>query len=297
VNSRSPLSRASKSSLLFLPAVAILFGVGTATASGEEPVAPPADTRQQASNGSVGDTTGAPAALNSSGATPGAVTVDGPAQFFTRKCGGCHTIGRGSLVGPDLLEVASWKTGELKDTVKRMEKFVGPLAPSEVDSLVKFLKDPKAAERIKAEEQRAVAAEAGTEPSSADVGRKLFGGLEPFKNKGMSCIACHRVEGHGGTMGKDLTDSFERLGESALVSTCEQPSYPVMKAIYRDRQITRQEGLHITKYLASLKGTAASHPDPPVGQYGVLGAGAFLGGLMFFYRKRNTGVRSRLERR
>lgn len=298
VNFSFPSPRTCKPCVVLLAAVAagsILFGTGTGIAYAEEKRVDSADASPQPSGATEGASAAATASMQPGNAP---AEVDGPAQFFSQKCGGCHTVGKGNLVGPDLVETASWKTDELTGTVKRMEKFVGPLSTQEVDALVKFLKDPRAAVRLKTEEQRAVAAaQTGTEPSSADVGRKLFLGTERFKNRGISCIACHRVEGHGGTMGADLTESFEKFGESALVATCEQPSYPVMKAIYRDQPITRQEALHVTKYLASLKGTTASRPDPPVGQMGMLGAAAFLAGLMFFYRNRNTGVRSRLNRR
>jgi len=222
---------------------------------------------------------------------------DPAAQLFTQKCSGCHTVGRGTLVGPDLQEVASWKTVDLESNVKRMEKFVGPLKNQDIAHLVKFLKDLKVKDRLKAEEERAIAAETKAEPSSAQVGYRLFSGVEQFKNGGSSCIACHQTQGRGGTMGKDLTDAFSKLGESALVSTCENPSYPVMKAVYRDHQLTKQEALHLTKYLGSLKEAEKGEPDPPVTAVGFIGAAVFLCGIMFFYRNRNTGIRARLNGR
>jgi hypothetical protein len=70
-----------------------------------------------------------------------------------------------------------------------------------------------------------------------------------------------------------------------------------MKAIYRDHKITKQEAMHVTKFLASIEDSKDRQPDPPVAPMGAIGAAVFLGGLMLFYRNRNTGVRSRLHRR
>lgn len=230
-------------------------------------------------------------------ATSRAQAGDAAAATFTQKCAGCHTVGKGNLVGPDLVDVVEWKSDELTANVKRMEKFTGSLPEEVVKSLVDFLKDPKAAARIKAEEERSVAARLTSEPASAEMGKKLFLGSERFKAGGMACIACHQVEGHGGTMGADLTDAHARLGEAALISACEEPSYPVMKAIYRDHKITKQEAMHLTKFLASIKDSQIRQPDPPVAPMGAIGAAVFLGGLMLLYRNRNSGVHSRLHRR
>lgn len=232
------------------------------------------------------------------GGASGEAKGDGAAQFFSQKCSGCHTIGKGNLVGPDLKEAVNWKSDEIAQSIKRMEKFTGPIAGSTIEELTKFLKDEKAQERLKAEEARALAAvSTSEEPASAEVGMKLFMSEQRFENKGMACIACHQIQGQGGTMGKDLTDSVERLGEAALISTCEQPSYPVMKAIYRDHPVTKQEALHITKYLASLKGDTTRREDPPLALWGSGGAALFLVSMLFMYRNRNRGAHERLGRR
>lgn len=223
--------------------------------------------------------------------------ADASAVLFSQRCGGCHTVGKGALVGPDLKAVNSWNISELEATVKRMESFAGPLKAEEVKALVEFLHDPQNQERVKVEDARAVAATAESMPSSPEVGQQLFIGKQALVNGGISCISCHQVEGHGGTMGKDLTDAYEKLGKAALISTCEQPAYPVMKAIYREHPITRQEALHITKYLSSLKGGTGARPDWPFALIGSGCAALLLVAIMFSYRGRNRGARSRLQRK
>ena len=61
-------------------------------------------------------------------------------KLFEGKCMGCHTVGKGVLVGPDLAGTKSWPDDKLQAAVKGMEKTVGPLTPDEVNNLVDYLK-------------------------------------------------------------------------------------------------------------------------------------------------------------
>jgi len=49
------------------------------------------------------------------------------------------------------------------------------------------------------------------------LGRELFSGVRRLENGGPSCISCHNVRNDsivsGGSLAKDLTDSFNRLGK------------------------------------------------------------------------------------
>lgn len=61
-------------------------------------------------------------------------------KLFEEKCAGCHTIGGGELVGPDLAPTAGWNTIELTKSVKSMEKSAGSLSAPEIESLVEYLR-------------------------------------------------------------------------------------------------------------------------------------------------------------
>ena len=58
---------------------------------------------------------------------PAAEAADEGAQLYQDKCSGCHTIGGGAMVGPDLLASTKWSESDLSAAVKRMEKNAGPM--------------------------------------------------------------------------------------------------------------------------------------------------------------------------
>jgi len=252
-----------------------------------------------------------------------AAYAENGSKIFSQKCSGCHTIGGGPMVGPDLAGVSTWKTSDTVDAIKRMETSVGPLSGDEVDALVQYLKTPtnnatSAAEsaatttgataEAKPVEQTSTSKESpeGTEatsdmasqPGSAETGKRLFLGAQPFANGGASCVACHSGGVSGGTMGPDLTNIAERLNERALIAASEKTSFPVMRAAYANHPVTKQEAIDLAKYFVSLKGTVKQDSQlPPVGAAGAAGATLMLGLIAWGYRNRNTSVRSKLQRR
>jgi mono/diheme cytochrome c family protein len=218
--------------------------------------------------------------------------------MFLQKCAGCHTVGRGKLTGPDLNEAATWAVPDLTRTIKTMEKKVGPLSDDDVARLADLLKDAKVKERLEAEEDRAAAAEAvAFGPPSAETGAALFSGRAPLANGGAACVACHVVNGRGGTLGPDLTAVYARLGEAPLASACEKTNFKIMSAAYKDHPVTKREALHLTKFFAAVGEAPAPLADPPVAAYGAAAALVCLGALAFAYRKRAPGVRRSLVRR
>ena len=240
------------------------------------------------------------------------------ALLYKEKCAGCHTIGGGNLVGPDLNQSAKWGSADLSKAIKAMEKNVGPLTDQEVESLASYIKaagassppggsktaDTDGASKASVTTNPAepsVAQAAGvkpvSEPASSLKGKQLFSGAEAFKNEGLSCIACHQVDHSGGTMGPDLTGIAERMSESSLVSACEHTPYKVMKTAYRDHPIKHQEALDLAAYLNSLKASHQQLKDAPVSLIGFAIAAFIMGIIAFGYRRRNTSVRAKLQRR
>lgn len=244
--------------------------------------------------------------------------------LYREKCSGCHSIGGGDLVGPDLARCATWPDSELEESIKRMEANTGPLTDAEVNALKAYLKNakPKSDSAAKsssgttssvsspggkdapstspasdANSLKAAFGESSAEPASVENGRKLFWGDEAFKNGGMSCIACHSVDGNGGNMAPDLTGISKKMAAPALVSACEHTPYKVMKTAYKSHTILHQEALDLQAYFSSLKEPHSQPKKPQVALIGCGFAGVVFAIIAFGYRGRNKSVRSKLQRR
>jgi mono/diheme cytochrome c family protein len=240
-----------------------------------------------------------PAWAEESKITPGA-SQDKPdhvAKLFSEKCSGCHSIGKGKMVGPDLVEVLPWETSDISQAVGRMQKYVGELKENDIKGLVQFLKDQKAPDRLKALEEIKAPQGGKVEIASSELGKKLFWGQEQFKNGGMACMSCHQVGGSGGTLAPDLTNIYDKMGQASLTSACEQTNFKVMQAVYKDQPVTRQEALDLVAYFKESKKEKSVSNNPPVGELGFVGALLSLAAIGFFYRNRNRGVRAKLKRR
>jgi mono/diheme cytochrome c family protein len=227
--------------------------------------------------------------------TTATVLADGQAVIFMNRCAGCHTIGGGLRTGPDLMPSTAWKREDLAAAVKRMEKNTGPLSNDEVDTMVLFLRDASAKDRIAKEEtRRALIAMAQLEPASPQKGRDLFFGKAALANRGPNCAACHSVGGLGGNLGPDLTAAHAKFGDMALASAIEKTSFRIMAPIYGTRPVTRQESVHLSAYLAKAAKEGGTSTPPAVGMIGGAIAGVIIAALAISGIRRRPGIRSRL---
>lgn len=220
---------------------------------------------------------------------------DEAARIYRMKCMGCHTIGEGALSGPDLVHLPTYPRQTVVDGIWRMQQQVGPMTEDEVALLTELLMDGEAAQRLEAERDRVRMREAATlEEPDARKGEALYFGRTPFLNGGASCAACHQAGGRGGNLASSLEDAYTRLGRESLLSTTENPGFPIMRAIYEDRPVTRQEALHVTAYLEKVSESPAGPFSPPLHLAGIAGA---LGMMALLGRKRAVraaGTRARL---
>ncbi|MBX3073312.1 c-type cytochrome [Candidatus Obscuribacterales bacterium] len=233
--------------------------------------------------------------------------ANNPSVLFNEKCAGCHTIGGGNLVGPDLAPTAKWSSVDLAKAVKGMEKSVGPLSTEDVDSLVEYLRKPQTANSKDSGQTADVVAPLvenaaeksvpAAEPGSATRGSRLFSGAEALSNGGVSCIACHRADDAGGTMAPELTLISNKLSESAMVSAFEHTPYKVMKTAYQDHPVTHQEAVDLAAYFSSLKNPHDKLTEAPVSMIGFGIATCVFGMIAFGYRGRNKSARAKLQRR
>lgn len=225
-------------------------------------------------------------------------------KLFADKCAGCHTIGGGALLGPDLAPVSDWKVEDLRSAIKRMEQSTGPLKDEEIEELVGYLrKQEKNEKQVQPKGDATKASEAPPpikttqEFASKEAGQRLFNGDMALKNGGMSCIACHQSNGKGGNMGPDLSAISKKFPGKALVLGIEKAPYRVMKQAYKEHPITHQEALDIAAFLETTTSveTKSMRSSPFA-----LGAGMavlVLGVIAFGYRNRKKSARANLKRR
>lgn len=177
-----------------------------------------------------------------------------------------------------------------------MEKSVGPLSDDVVATMADFLLSPEAATRVTAAQQAmAIQQAAKLEAPSTDKGSALFFGRTAFAGGGIACAACHQADGKGGSLATSLEDAYTRLGEMPLLATCESPGYPVMRAIYTPRPVSKQEAVHLVAFLKTTSETPKPPVHPPMSLIGLVGGiGLTVAMALRSGHKSNAGTRARM---
>ena len=195
-----------------------------------------------------------------------------PAVIFASRCGGCHSVGRGEVVGPDLKGVTSrhdrdWLHRFItssqtvirsrdKEAVALFERYRRqvmpdhPLSSAEIDALLAFVSvgGPGAGDS----EIRLASAASGAEVSR---GRDLFLGRKPLVNGGAACIHCHAAGAAdpvaAGTLAPDLTRTYFKYKDWGLVRVLEKPQLelPLMSDLYGSRPLTHDEAYALSAFL------------------------------------------------
>jgi len=261
-------------------------------------------------------------------AAPPAQSPEDGQAIFQQKCAGCHTVGGGKLVGPDLKGVTAereqdWLVRWLvapdkmlaeKDpiAVKLLQAYNNVAMPnlglSEADarSLIAFLAQAGSTEAKTTTEQegaKSSAASTITLPTGdPDAGRALFAGTARFQNDAPACISCHTVTGigslGGGTMGPNLTQVLNRYGgETGMASVLSAPPFPTMKPIFDKHPLTPEEQANL---IAFLKAEANQQPATSHGPQALIALIVFaimLGAAQLVWQGRLAGVRRPLVKK
>jgi len=247
-------------------------------------------------------------------AAASAAPADGKA-IFDSLCAGCHTMGGGKKVGPDL--------AGLPDRVDRAwaEKFI--VAPQDViasgDPTAKKLVDEYGMEMpdvgVTDAQIGPLLAFLGYEAAAptptptptptpapapkgdAERGKHLFTGAERLSAGGPACLSCHSVAGvgalGGGALGPDLTGAYAKYGGlQGLTSALEAMTFPTMAPIFAGKALTAAERADLVAFLADAPaqertaGAAVKLIALSVGLAVLIVLGA-----LAFWRRRLNGVR------
>lgn len=246
--------------------------------------------------------------------------IDPHVDLFARKCGSCHTVGKGVRVGPDLKGVLArrnraWVERFVKapsamldtdsDARQLVTQFNGVrmpdlgLAEEDVRGLVDLI------ERCSGEDcdlaGKFVAVSTAT-PEDIEHGLAIFLGHQGLSGGALPCQSCHTVRGAGGsvaggTLAKDLTNVYGRLGDQGLDAALKAPAFPVMNKIFALRPLTADEAFALRAFLWDANRKQPSEEDklslPLLASLGTLGV---LGLLNAAWARRLKGVRQPLVR-
>jgi cytochrome c551/c552 len=196
---------------------------------------------------------------------------------FNSRCSGCHSVGKGDVVGPDLRGVtARHDSGWLHRFIRSSQSVIRSgdraavalfqrykkrmpdheLTDVEIDALLAFIKagGPKA---DPGEWRNARTAK----PADVARGRNLFTGAVVLANGGAACVRCHDAGGvagwRAGTLAADLTYAYAKYRDAGLTRALAESRFPLM-ADYRERPLTREETFALKAFLYQ----AARMPRP-----------------------------------
>ncbi len=242
------------------------------------------------------------------------------AALFNAKCIGCHTIGGGVRVGPDLKDITQAVDGAwLKQFIRTPDQVLASgdptaaallaqfkvkmpnlnLSAAEVDDLIAYLGSPEASTSQANDPAQQVMAMTG----SVERGRLLFSGGTGMQNGGTPCMACHSVSGvswlGGGALGPDLTQVYSRLGRTGLASALGSLPFPTMQGVFAGKPLALAEQADLLAFFE--KSSQAAPPLPLLNLGFSLGLGAVItaglfGLLLLFWPRQRMSIAQRLRK-
>jgi len=245
---------------------------------------------------------------------PGPTFGQSGEELFEEWCVECHTIGGGILVGPDLAGVAERRSMEwLIKAVQNSEALIEagdptavalyeefeemampevPLSDEEIVAVIEYTKT--AATGGAAAAPAPPAAEPAPTPEAIARGQDLFQGTARLANGGPACNACHDVKNDavtgGGTLSKDLTAAYSKIGGPGVRSIVGRAPFPVMRDAYEGKSLVDDDVAALVAFLrhADAEGVPESSPDygARMAVGGIVGTAVLLGLYSLFWRQR-----------
>ena len=198
-------------------------------------------------------------------------------QLFNKTCAACHTIGKGRLVGPDLLNITEKRSQEwLIPFIKSSTSMIksgdaeaiaifkeynnllmpdNPYSDAQIISILEYI-NQGGSNLVGQESAVAVDILSGTTAENINTGLRLFSGSQQLTNGGAACTSCHKVRDErifsSGTLAKDLSESFDVMGSAGMAAVIKSPPFPVMQVAYTNHALTEEEVINLTAYLKSV---------------------------------------------
>ena len=244
-------------------------------------------------------------------APPAQSTADGKA-IFQDKCAGCHSIGGGRLIGPDLQGVtAQSDPAWLARFIAEPDKVLASGDPIATALLQEFNNVQMPNLGLSQDQVAAVIAYLGA-PEGATTpapvvglaavapirGEALFMGDVHFQSDGPPCMGCHSIDSAGvlggGTMGPNLTQAFAKYGNAGLASALANIPFPTMKPIYGDHPLTPEEQAALRAYIQAAADQPQTDRELLILALSLAGLIAAMIAIGIVWRHRLRGVRQPL---
>ncbi len=236
-------------------------------------------------------------------------------DLFKLTCAACHTVGKGKLVGPDLQNISEkrsqdWLVSFIKssgtmiksgdaDAVAIFEEYKGILMPdnlysdAQILSILDYIKEGGPGD---GEQVPVVDILSETTSENINSGASLFSGETRLSNGGAACNSCHSVKDErifsGGTMAKDLTETWDNMGSSGVAAVIKSSPFPVMNKAYNNHSLTEDEVIDLTAYLKSVSENRfyqrSSDFNLAFTIYGILAFIIIISGTFILYFKRKS---------
>ncbi len=192
------------------------------------------------------------------------------ATIFQTECSGCHTIGGGDLIGPDLKGVTQqrdtqWLTNFITNPGKVIsagdpvatslyQKYGSTamptlgLSPDQVASVIAYLASTNTGTPV-AKPTSSVSLPLG----DAGRGKSLFMGETHLRNDGPPCMGCHNFGSNGilggGVLGPDLTRVVTKYNDASLAAALANIPWRTMKPIFAKHLLTPEEQADLRAFL------------------------------------------------
>ncbi len=239
-----------------------------------------------------------------------------PEAVFSLKCAGCHRVGGGDLVGPDLAGVTErrerpWLVAFIRSSqslvrsgdptaVALFERFEGQKMPDhdfsaeQVAALLAFIEagGPRGGSREVRHAESATAQEIA-------MGRELFWGQRALSQGGAACASCHSVGERswlGSALASDLTGVYRKYQDRGLTKALDDLDFPLMATVYEGRPLTEEEAFCLKAFLYQAARAGARAREVEALPSGFLLAG-FAGPVVLFGAADLARVLRRRKRR
>jgi len=218
------------------------------------------------------------------GLSVSASAATSPTALFRARCSGCHTFGKGNVIGPDLKGVTNrrsrpWLTAWIKSSAALIRRgdpaakalfltFKQQRMPDQdlSDAQIETLLDLFEAGGPDAGQPRFTPA-ADARPDDVDLGRSLFFGGRRLASGGVACVFCHTVSTDtslGGSFAPDLAAVFTRYFDGELDRRLRR-SCVLDPAAPRLSRVDDRESLALRAFLRSIGGAGRTEDRVSVG--------------------------------